>query len=109
AVDPLEGFGTDEQKQRFLPVLASGKKLSAFALTEPGAGSDLTAVKTEAVLNGDHYEVTGEKLFISNVVPGRIIGLVCVIDGKHNVLIAELPEREDETFQLVPYGIHAVK
>jgi alkylation response protein AidB-like acyl-CoA dehydrogenase len=109
AVDPLEGFGTDDQQARFLPALATGKRLSAFALTEPGAGSDLTAVKTQAVLVGDHYEVTGEKLFISNVVPGRVIGLVVVIDGKHNVLIAELPEREDETFQLVPYGIHAVQ
>jgi alkylation response protein AidB-like acyl-CoA dehydrogenase len=109
AVDPLEGSGTPEQQAEFLPVLATGKRLSAFALTEPGAGSDLTAVKTKAVLVGDNYEVTGEKLFISNVVPGRIIGLVVVIDGKHNVLIAQLPDQEDETFQLVPYGIHAVQ
>lgn len=109
AVDPLEGFGTDEQQKEFLPFLATGQRLSAFALTEPGAGSDLTAVKTTAVLVGDNYEVTGEKLFISNVVPGRIIGLVVVIDGKHNVLIAQLPEQEDDTFQLVPYGIHAVQ
>lgn len=109
AVDPLEGYGNDEQKKKYLPLLASGQKLSAFALTEPAAGSDLTAVKTEAVLVGDNYEVTGEKLFISNVVPGRIIGLVVKLNGKHAVLIAELPDREDETFQLVPYGIHAVQ
>lgn len=109
AVDPVEGYGTEEQQKEFLPLLATGKRLSAFALTEPGAGSDLTAVKTQAVLVGDHYEVTGEKLFISNVVPGRVIGLVVMIDGKHNVLIAELPQHEDETFQLVPYGIHAVQ
>ncbi len=48
AVDPVRTFGTDEQKQRFLPGLASGARLSAFALTEPGAGSDLTALKTTA-------------------------------------------------------------
>ena len=109
AVDPLEGSGTEEQQKKYLPILASGKRLSAFALTEPGAGSDLTAVRTTAVLNGDFYEVTGEKLFISNVVPGRIIGLVVKIDGKHNVLIAELPDQENDSFRLVPYGIHAVQ
>ncbi len=48
AVDPVRTFGTPEQKQRFLPKLASGQRLSAFALTEPGAGSDLTALKTRA-------------------------------------------------------------
>src|SRR5262245_5020849 len=76
AVDPVRTFGTPEQKSRLLPRLASGEKLSAFALTEPGAGSDLTALRTKAELVGDHYEVTGEKLFITNVVPGRRIGLV---------------------------------
>ena len=92
AVDPLRTFGSDEQKERLLPVLASGKKISAFALTEPCAGSDLTALKTTATLVGDHYEVTGEKLFITNIVPGRMIGLVAMIDGKPAVLIAELPD-----------------
>ena len=47
--------------------LASGEKLSAFALTEPGAGSDLTALKTTAELQGDHYLVNGEKLFIPSL------------------------------------------
>ena len=75
AVDPVRTFGSEEQKQRFLPKLASGERLSAFALTEPGAGSDLTALKTRARLDGDRYLVTGEKLFITNVVPGRTIGL----------------------------------
>ena len=50
AVDPVRSFGSDEQKHRFLPKLADGRRLSAFALTEPGAGSDLTALKTTAVL-----------------------------------------------------------
>jgi Acyl-CoA dehydrogenase, N-terminal domain len=53
AVDPLKSFGSEEQKQRILPVLASGKRISAFALTEPCAGSDLTALRTRAVLDGD--------------------------------------------------------
>ena len=88
----MKTFGTEEQKQRFLPKLASGERLSAFALTEPGAGSDLTALKTTAVLDGDHYVVNGEKLFISNVLPGRTIGLVCLVEGKPAVLIVDLPD-----------------
>ena len=109
AVDPVRTFGNDEQRQRFLPGLASGERLSAFALTEPGAGSDLTALKTTAVRDGDHYVVNGEKLFITNVVPGRTIGLVCLIDGKPAVLIVELPREENEHFQLRKYGLYALK
>jgi alkylation response protein AidB-like acyl-CoA dehydrogenase len=109
AVDPVRTFGTEDQKQRYLPKLASGEKLSAFALTEPGAGSDLTALKTRARLVGDQYLVTGEKLFITNIVPGRTIGLVCLIDDKPAVLIADLPDRENEQFKLVKYGLHALK
>src|SRR5438270_10578076 len=82
AVDPVRTFGTSEQKARFLPRLASGEALSGFALTEPAAGSDLTALRTKAVLVGDHYEVTGEKLFITNVIPGRTLGLVVKIDDR---------------------------
>src|SRR5438094_904176 len=109
AVDPVRTFGNEEQKRRFLPKLASGERLSAFALTEPCAGSDLTALRTKAVLRGDTYFVTGEKLFITNVVPGRTIGLVCLIDDKPAVLIADLPDQENEQFQLVKYGLYALK
>jgi alkylation response protein AidB-like acyl-CoA dehydrogenase len=109
AVDPVRTFGTEEQKQRFLPGLASGERLSAFALTEPCAGSDLTALRTRAVLQGDQYLVNGEKLFITNVVPGRTIGLVCLIDDKPAVLICELPAAEDSHFQLRKYGLYALK
>src|SRR5262249_42511203 len=109
AVDPLRTFGNEEQKQRLLPVLASGKKISAFALTEPCAGSDLTALKTTATLVGDFYEVTGEKLFITNIEPGRIIGLVAMIEGKPAVLIAALPAQETSEFQIVRYGLYALK
>jgi len=109
AVDPVRTFGNDEQKRRFLPKLASGERLSAFALTEPGAGSDLTALRTRARLVGNQYLVTGEKLFITNVTPGRTIGLVCLIDDKPAVLIADLPPQESEQFQLVKYGLYALK
>ena len=109
AVDPVRAFGSPDQKERFLPQLADGRKLSAFALTEPGAGSDLTALKTTAVLNGTHYVVNGEKLFITNAVPGRTIGLVCKIDGVPSVLIVDLPEQETESFQLKQYGLYALR
>ncbi len=109
AVDPVRSFGSAEQRMRFLPKLADGTRLSAFALTEPGAGSDLTALKTTAVLQGDHYVVNGEKLFITNAIPGRTIGLVCKIDDVPSVLVVDLPEKEDETFWLNRYGIYALR
>lgn len=109
AVDPVRSFGNADQKQRFLPRLASGEAISGFALTEPGAGSDLTALKTRAELVGDHYEVNGEKLFITNSIPGRTIGLVVKIDNKPAVLVVDLPRQEDEHFQIVPYGIYALR
>ncbi len=109
AVDPLQTFGTDEQKRRFLPKLASGERLSAFALTEPCAGSDLTALRTTAVKNGDSYYVTGEKLFITNATLGRTIGLVCLIAGRPAVLIVDLPDKEDDTLRLKQYGLYALK
>ncbi|HVU89705.1 MAG TPA: acyl-CoA dehydrogenase family protein [Pirellulales bacterium] len=108
AVDPLHGMGTPEQKQRFLTRLASGERISGFALTEPGAGSDMTALKTRAVLDGDDYVVNGEKLFITNAFPGRIVALVCLIDNRPEVLLVDLPE-ENENFQLVRYGLYALK
>jgi alkylation response protein AidB-like acyl-CoA dehydrogenase len=109
AVDPVRTFGSEEQKRRFLPKLASGESLSAFALTEPCAGSDLTALRTRARLIGDQYLVTGEKLFITNVVPGRTIGLVCLIDDKPAVLIVDLPRQENEQFKIVKYDLYALK
>ncbi len=109
AVDPVRTFGTPEQKERFLPKLASGERLSGFALTEPGAGSDLTALRTTAVLDGDDYVINGEKLFITNVIPGRTAGVVLLIDNKPAVLIVDLPDQENENFQIVPYGLYALR
>jgi alkylation response protein AidB-like acyl-CoA dehydrogenase len=109
AVDPVRTFGTPEQKRRFLPGLASGQRLSAFALTEPGAGSDLTALRTRAERRGEEFIVNGEKLFITNVVPGRTIGLVCLIEDRPAVLVVDLPPQENEHFQLRKYGLYALK
>jgi alkylation response protein AidB-like acyl-CoA dehydrogenase len=67
--------GTDEQKARFLPDLASGKTLAAFALTEPEAGSDAIALRTRAVKEGDAYHLSGTKRFITN---GSVAGLITV-------------------------------
>ena len=64
--ETIARFGTEEQKRRFLPALASGAKLGAFCLTEPGAGSDAGAVKSTARLEGDHYVLEGQKCFITN-------------------------------------------
>jgi acyl-CoA dehydrogenase family protein 9 len=59
-------FGTDEQKRRFLPKLATGEMIAAFCLTEPGAGSDAASVKTTAVKDGESYVLNGNKLWITN-------------------------------------------
>ena len=59
-------FGTDEQKQKWLPKLATGEMLAAFCLTEPGAGSDAASIKTTAVKEGDHWVLNGNKLWITN-------------------------------------------
>ena len=62
----IEEFGTPEQKARWLPKAVSGEIISAIAMTEPGAGSDLAGIRTTALLDGDHYVVNGEKTFITN-------------------------------------------
>ena len=77
--------------------------------TEPCAGTDLTALRTTAVREGDDFVVNGEKLFISNVRPGRTVGLVCRIEGRPAVLIVDLPPAEDEHFQLKAYGLYALR
>jgi acyl-CoA dehydrogenase len=59
-------YGTEEQKQRWLPKLISGEMLAGIAMTEPGTGSDLKAIRTKARLDGDHYVVDGAKTFITN-------------------------------------------
>ena len=65
-MDPILTFGTEEQKMKYLPDLASGKKLGAFGLTEPGAGTDAQGQQTKAVLEGDEWVLNGSKCFITN-------------------------------------------
>jgi short/branched chain acyl-CoA dehydrogenase len=65
-ITPILEYGTDEQKQRWLPDLVAGRALAGFGLTEPGAGSDASATKTKAVLDGDEWVVNGSKQFITN-------------------------------------------
>jgi alkylation response protein AidB-like acyl-CoA dehydrogenase len=72
---PLLLAGTDEQKARLIPNLASGKTLAAFALTEPEAGSDAIALRTRAIREGDGYHLSGTKRFITN---GSVAGLITV-------------------------------
>ena len=64
--DPIMTYGTEEQKKKYLPDLASGKKLGAFGLTEPGAGTDAQGQQTKAVLDGDEWVLNGSKCFITN-------------------------------------------
>ncbi len=65
--EPILLFGTEEQKRRWLPALATGELLGAFALTEPGSGSDAASLKTSARRHGDSYVLNGTKTFITNI------------------------------------------
>src|SRR3954465_15888917 len=72
----LSSLGTDEQKRRWLPGCVSGDIVTAIAMTEPGAGSDLQGIRTTAADKGDHYVLNGSKTFISN---GILADLVIVV------------------------------
>ncbi|HEU5035399.1 MAG TPA: acyl-CoA dehydrogenase family protein [Nocardioides sp.] len=76
----ISQLGTPEQKQRWLPGLVSGELISAIAMTEPGAGSDLQGVRTSAVDKGDHYVLNGSKTFISNGILSDLVIVVCKTD-----------------------------
>ena len=64
--EPINKYGTKDQKEKYLPALAKGEKVGAFALTEPGAGTDSAGQQTKAVLDGDNYILNGTKIFITN-------------------------------------------
>ncbi len=69
-------YGTEEQKQRWLPRMASGELVSAIAMSEPGTGSDLQAIATRAQRTGSNYRLSGQKTFLTN---GQQAGLICVV------------------------------
>lgn len=77
---PILRFGTEEQKQRFLPRMASGEWIGGFALTEPSTGSDAAAIRTTARRDGDHYVINGAKQFITSGKNGDVIIVFAVTD-----------------------------
>jgi butyryl-CoA dehydrogenase len=78
---PILKFGTEEQKQRFLPKLACGEWIGGFALTEPQAGSDASNLRTRARRDGDHYVLDGAKQFITSGKNGQVIIVFAVTDA----------------------------
>ena len=73
-------FGTEEQKQRFLPKIVTGEKRGGIGLTEPGGGSDLQSIQTMAVKDGDDYVINGSKMFVTNGIQGNTFALLTKTD-----------------------------
>jgi len=91
---PILKFGTEEQKQRFLPKLASGEWIGGFALTEPQAGSEASNLRSRARLDGDHYVLDGAKQFITSGKNGQMIIVFAVTDpdaGKKGITAFIVP------------------
>ncbi|MCU6598972.1 acyl-CoA dehydrogenase family protein [Peribacillus frigoritolerans] len=80
----IASYGTEEQKKKYLPTCLTGKIITAVAMTEPSAGSDLAQIKTSAIKDGDDYIVNGQKTFISNGIHADLIVLACKTDTKAN-------------------------
>jgi len=79
---PIMDFGTDEQRRRYVPLLATGSILGGFGLTEPGAGSDAGGTQTTAVDRGDHYVLNGSKIFITHAGVGELFVVTARTDPK---------------------------
>src|SRR5262249_39590526 len=80
---PIVYYGSEAQKRRYLPKLATGELLAAYALTEPGSGSDALAAKTRAERHGDEYRLTGTKQFITNAGFADLFTVFAKVDGQH--------------------------
>ncbi len=106
--DPILNYGTEEQKKKYLPMLCTGKKVGAFALTEPNAGSDASKGQTEAVLEGDHYVMNGSKIFITNGYVADIFVVFAMTDKTKGTkgISAFIVEKDFPGFSI---GKHEVK
>ncbi|MGB8954718.1 MAG: acyl-CoA dehydrogenase [Tumebacillaceae bacterium] len=82
---PILNFGTEEQKQKYVPRLAAGELIGAFGLTEPSAGSDAASLRTRAVKQGDHYVLNGSKIFITNGEVADIFNVFAATDPEKGV------------------------
>ncbi len=80
----LLSYGTEEQKQKWLPKCVTGEIITAIAMTEPGAGSDLAGIRTTAVRDGDSYVLNGQKTFITNGIQSDLVLVVCKTDPQAN-------------------------
>ena len=101
---PIAIAGTEEQKQKYLPKLASGEVLGAFGLTEPEAGSDAGSTKTTAELNGDEYVVNGGKIFITNSSLAGLLTLTTNIieNGENKGIGALIVETDNSGLKIGP-------
>jgi len=101
-MDPILHAATPEQKRRWLPDLASGAHLAAYALTEPGAGSDVVAMSTTAVRQGDHYVLNGAKQFCTNGDVADLVSVFAVTDraAKHKGISAFIVEKGTPGFSV---------
>ena len=79
-IDPIMTFGTEDQKKKYVPDLASGRKIGAFGLTEPGAGTDAQGQQTTAVEDGDYWVLNGSKIFITNAGYADVFIVIAVTD-----------------------------
>jgi acyl-CoA dehydrogenase len=97
--------GTDRQRERYLPRIASGEWTTSFALTEPNAGSDASGIITTAELDGDHWLLNGNKIFITNADTARLFTIIAVTDEKKRArggVTAFLVERGMPGFSIGP-------
>lgn len=111
----LSAYGTEEQKERFLPGCVSGDLITAIAMTEPGAGSDLAGITTTAIRDGKHYVLNGQKTFITNGIHADVVIVACKTDPKavpaHKGVSLLIVERGMEGFtrgrKLDKMGLHS--
>lgn len=80
----IDSFGTEEQKKKYLPGCVTGEIITAIAMTEPGAGSDLASIRSTAIKEGDHYILNGQKTFITNGIHSDLIVVACKTDPNAN-------------------------